>query len=68
MAFTYPKFSGRSNVVRGQSSSKSALSSVGSISFKPRRVLMPKEIDEKRDNNMRFFCYEKYYPGQKCKC
>jgi len=39
---------------------------VGSVSSKARRVLTPKEIDEKRANNMCFFCDEKYFPGYKC--
>jgi len=45
---------------------KSLASSAGSVTSKPRRVLTPKEIDEKRTNNMCFFCDEKYYPGHKC--
>jgi len=45
---------------------RSAASNTGSVTSKPRRVLTPKEIDEKRANSMCFFCDEKYYPGHKC--
>jgi len=36
------------------------------VSSTLRRVLTPKELDEKRANNLCFFCDEKYFPGHKC--
>ena len=46
--------------------SRSAASSTGSVTSKPRRILTPQEIDEKRANSMCFFCDERYYRGHKC--
>ena len=63
---SYTRPSGRSINTRGPYSVGSPDSSVGSASSKPRRLLTPKEIDEKRANNMCFFCDAKYFPGHKC--
>jgi len=63
---TYHRQSGRSISVRGPYAAGSTNSSVGSVSSKPRRVLAPKELDDKRANNLCFFCDEKYFPGRKC--
>jgi len=48
------------------SSPGSTRSSTGSANSKPRKVLTSKEINEKRANNLCFFCDAKYYPGHKC--
>ena len=61
VASTCQKFSSRSNVAGNQSGTRSAMSSTGSVSSKPRRVLTPQEIDEKRANNLCFFCDDKYH-------
>jgi len=45
---------------------RSTASSAGSVTSKPRRILTPKEIDDKRAQSLCFFCDEKYYPGHKC--
>ena len=62
----YSRASGRGIAIRGPSHGGSTTSSVGFMSSKPRRSLTPKEIDDKRANNMCFFCDERYYLGHKC--
>jgi len=63
---TYSRPFGRGGTIRGPSQSGSTASSTGSVSSNPRRSLTPREIDEKRANNLCFFCDEKYFPGHKC--
>ena len=54
-ASTYHKFPPRSNMTSNQSGPKSAVSSTGSVSSKPRKILTSKEIEEKSANNLCFF-------------
>jgi len=55
----YPRPLRRSTTDRRPFAVGSTASSVGLVSSKPRRVLTPKELDEKRANNLYFFCHEK---------
>lgn len=64
---SYQKFAPRTQGSGSQFGSRSVVSSTGSVTSRPRRILTSKEIDEKRANNMCFFCDEKYYPGHQCK-
>jgi len=56
----------RSRTVGTYAGPRSVMSSTGSVSSKPRRVLTSRNIDEKRAKGICFFCDERYYPGHKC--
>ena len=60
------RYSGRQNTVGTHVGPRSVVSSLGSATFKPRKVLTSKDIDDRRAKGMCFFCEEKYYPGHKC--
>jgi len=60
------RYAGRSNATGTHVGPKSIVSSTGSVTSKPRKILTSREIDEKRTKGMCFFCDEKYYPGHKC--
>jgi len=66
LSTSFQKYPVRHNAAGTQVSARSAVSSTGSVTSKPRKILTPKEIDEKRANSMCFFCNERYYPGHKC--
>ena len=44
----------------------SSASSTGSVTPKAKRVLSNKELEEKRANNLCFYCDGRYFPGHKC--
>ena len=62
----YPRSFGRGSTMRGQYSASSSSASTGLVSSKPRRPLSSREVDERRANNLCFYCDEKYFPGHKC--
>jgi len=66
MFFSSQRYSGRNNAAGSHVSARGATSSTGSVTSKPRKILTPKEKDEKRVNGMCFFCDEKYHLGHKC--
>jgi len=55
LASTFLRFSPKNSNTGSQTSSRGTVSSIGSVTSRPRRILTPTEIDEKRANNMWFF-------------
>jgi len=55
LALTFSRFSHKNSNTGSQTGSRGTVSSTGFVTSKPRRILTPREIDEKRANNMCFF-------------